>query len=110
MRVIEHEIQWMESTVKIQIILMNECIWLYVGGEDATFSNLTMSIKDKFGNFPLSTDVFGGTSYDLFTKTFSQKLAMKTKMVVYTSWNFEKESQGYIERKILENILVWIKE
>jgi hypothetical protein len=108
-KIIEQEEFFMETPIKIRIIVMKDCLWIWIGGDSNLCSNLTTAIKNNYSSIPNSTDIFGG-QIDLFNQTFCQKLAMKTKLVIYLSYNFErgKDQQIFIERKVLENITKWI--
>jgi hypothetical protein len=111
--------EFMDNPFDIDIFVMSGCLWVWIGNQSPQFSNLSSSMITKFvkikqinkkSSVPLSTNIFGPQN-DTLVNGLAQKLALKTKMVVYVSYNLEKskEYQIYVEKKLLQNILEWIQ-
>jgi hypothetical protein len=102
---------FMESQILIRFIIMEECHWIYIGYVDQIpFFDLSISMKNEYSNLPLSTTILKD-SVDLYSKTLSEKICLKTKLVTYLSYNLESndEIHFYIERKLFDLLKIIYK-
>eukprot|EP01080_Neovahlkampfia_damariscottae_P004081 gene4081-7370_t len=110
-KIISKKEEFLDVPFTIDIFVMSDCLWIWIGNEQApSLSNLSTAMNSKFSSVPLCTNIFGPQN-DTLVNGLAKKLSMKTKKVVYVSYNLEKskEHQIYVEKTILQNINEWIK-
>jgi len=92
----------MDTPVFIQLIRMKGSFYLWVGSQP-TMNRLSLALMSSLDDMPCATSIMGQDN-DGFGSTFAQRLAKRTKMVAYVSYNLPPNRE-YLERFVQEKVV-----